>query len=304
MTPGKSIAMVTLLTHGERRFAATQWMLMLGMTAGFLWFAPGWAPIKQLTNTTALAMAFWARSAHVRRRLNAWACLMVQAAVLSTASAAWGWAAVHQAAKPAAMAFALICIALTPYTTSDKGIFHSKKWWLLAAAAWSLVGDVLLMLSPSLFVGGLAAFLLAHLCYLALFSRDAPWFASRLAGVGMLAVGGLMYAVLLTGLPAALHLPVAAYVVAIAAMATQALGRAAILGTVSARRVAWGAVAFMCSDALLGINRFVQPLPLSAVWVLSTYYVAQALIVFNVLPPSAPPPQPPPGSPGAADTPA
>jgi uncharacterized membrane protein YhhN len=158
------------------------------------------------------------------------------------------------------------------------------------------VGDVLLMLPVNLFVGGLAAFLLAHLCYVVLFSRDAPWFASRAALLGTLAVGGVMYAVLLTGLPTALHLPVAAYVLAIAAMAAQAIGRAGAAGaqgSPAARRVAWGAVAFMCSDALLGINRFVMPLPLSPVWVLGTYYLAQALIIFNVLTPTHADAQPP-----------
>jgi hypothetical protein len=44
-----------------------------------------------------------------------------------------------------------------------------------------------------------------------------------------------------------------------------------------------GSMAFMCSDALLGINRFVQPLPLSALWVLSTYYIAQTSIVFCIV---------------------
>ena len=108
-----------------------------------------------------------------------------------------------------------------------------------------------------------------------------------------------MYAVLLTGRPTALHLPVAAYVLAIAAMAAQAIGRAGAAGAAgaqgspAARRVAWGAVAFMCSDALLGINRFVMPLPLSPVWVLGTYYLAQALIIVNVLTPPPADAQPP-----------
>jgi alkylglycerol monooxygenase len=171
---------------------------------------------------------------------------------------------------------------------SDKPFVYSQKRLLLAAAAWSLLGDVLLMWSPSLFVGGLAAFLLAHLCFLVLFSQDAPWFASRVAVGCTVAVGAGMYAVLLTGLPTPLQVPVAAYVVAIAAMAGQALGRATTLGAPHARRVALGAVAFMCSDALLGINRFVQPLPLSPVWVLGTYYLAQTLIVFNLLHDRAP----------------
>ena len=256
---------------------------MLGLTAGFLWLGHTLDRVAQLTAIVGLAVAFWAQGAHLQGRLNAWACLMVQAAVVSTVSSAWGWTSVHFAAKPVTMLFAIIYIANYSNKESDKNCFDSKKRWLLAAATWSLLGDVLLMLSPSLFVGGLAAFLLAHLCFLVLFSRDAPWFVSRVAVGCTVVVGAGTYAVLLTGLPTALQVPVAAYVVAIAAMAAQALGRAASLGTASARRVALGTVAFMCSDALLGINRFVQPLPLSPVWVLGTYYLAQALIVFNVL---------------------
>ncbi|MEG0047153.1 MAG: lysoplasmalogenase, partial [Comamonas sp.] len=47
----------------------------------------------------------------------------------------------------------------------------------------------------------------------------------------------------------------------------------------SALLVALGASAFMVSDSILAINRFVQPLPWAAIWVLTSYYVAQALIV-------------------------
>jgi uncharacterized membrane protein YhhN len=47
--------------------------------------------------------------------------------------------------------------------------------------------------------------------------------------------------------------------------------------------VALGAGFFMLSDTLLAINRFVSPLPMSQVWVLSTYYVAQVLIVVGML---------------------
>jgi len=39
----------------------------------------------------------------------------------------------------------------------------------------------------------------------------------------------------------------------------------------------------MLSDALLAINRFVSPLPMSAFWVLGSYYAAQCLMVMGVL---------------------
>ena len=73
-------------------------------------------------------------------------------------------------------------------------------------------------------------------------------------------------------------------------MAAQALGRARVLGTSAARMVAVGACLFMVSDSLLATHRFVQALPMSRFWVLSTYYAAQVLIVWGWLrePVSAP----------------
>ena len=44
----------------------------------------------------------------------------------------------------------------------------------------------------------------------------------------------------------------------------------------------------MLSDSLLATDRFVTPLPLAPVWVLSTYYAAQVLIVSGWLAHEAP----------------
>ncbi len=44
----------------------------------------------------------------------------------------------------------------------------------------------------------------------------------------------------------------------------------------------------MLSDALLATDRFVTPLPWALVWVLSTYYAAQVLIVSGWLAREAP----------------
>ena len=101
----------------------------------------------------------------------------------------------------------------------------------MAALLASLAGDVFLMLQ-SFFIPGLVSFLIAHLCYLALFQRSVGWFpGSRWQWLPLL-VGVGMYAFLWTGgLPPALRLPVAAYVLVIALMAAQALGRAMVLRT-------------------------------------------------------------------------
>jgi uncharacterized membrane protein YhhN len=132
------------------------------------------------------------------------------------------------------------------------------------------------------FLPGLLAFLLAHLAYIALLRQDAPWLAAPRA-VLVIALVGLAVFVLLWigGLPAALRAPVAVYVLAIAVMASWAVSRATVLADGPAWAVAVGAISFLISDATLAINRFVMPLPHSAVWVLTTYYAAQCLMVMG-----------------------
>jgi uncharacterized membrane protein YhhN len=81
------------------------------------------------------------------------------------------------------------------------------------------------------------------------------------------------------GLPSELRVPVAAYVLVIAAMAAQAWGRAKQLGSAASLWVALGSSVFMLSDTLLALDKFVSPLPYAGLWVLASYYVAQGLIV-------------------------
>jgi len=198
--------------------------------------------------------------------------LLIAACALATASAALGLRELHLLFKPLAM---LIALALT---------------WRMPHAPWprlallgSLAGDVFLML-PGLFMPGLVAFLLAHIAYTVRLRQDAPWFASRRALLATLAVGAAMYAFLWWGgLPATLRMPVAAYVVVIALMAAQALGRARVLGDRASLWVAVGAGCFMLSDALLAVNRFVTPLPMAQLAVLASYYAAQYLIVGGLI---------------------
>ena len=50
----------------------------------------------------------------------------------------------------------------------------ARRPWFVAALVFSLAGDVLLMLPREQFVAGLAAFLVAHLCYIVGFWTDGP----------------------------------------------------------------------------------------------------------------------------------
>jgi alkylglycerol monooxygenase len=155
--------------------------------------------------------------------------------------------------------------------------------WLLAALAASLAGDALLMVE-GFFLPGLVAFLLAHLAYIVLFRQGVPWGANRWAWLLLGAFAVSAYAMLWSGgLPEDMRLPVAVYVLAITTMAGSALDRSASLGTASSHLVAVGALCFMVSDLTLAINRFMAPLPHASAWVLSSYYLAQCLIVMGML---------------------
>ncbi|NJR13755.1 MAG: hypothetical protein HC779_05620 [Phyllobacteriaceae bacterium] len=131
------------------------------------------------------------------------------------------------------------------------------------------------------FLLGLGAFLLAHIAYAVLFfglggpvqATDWPGFTA--VGLFALGVGTLM-----VRRAGPLALPVAAYVLAIAAMG---MGAVMFGGWVLA-----GAALFMASDALLGLDRFVlppasplKPVLQAAVWVL--YWLGQAMIAISLV---------------------
>ncbi|MCB1979502.1 MAG: lysoplasmalogenase [Burkholderiaceae bacterium] len=228
----------------------------------------------------ALCAAALAVVAARRARIASLELWMLEASALAAASGAtgaWSW---HLAFKPAAMAFAIMFVASNVYLASASGQKGQKSWaWLLAALLASLAGDVFLMLQD-LFIPGLVSFLLAHLAYIVLFGRGVRWWARRDALLLTLGIGAAMVAWLWQGgLPAELRAPVAVYVLVIALMVAQALGRAAQLQTEASRTVALGACLFMLSDSVLAVDRFVQPVPLALFWVLATYYAAQFCIV-------------------------
>ncbi|MDO9134440.1 lysoplasmalogenase family protein [Hydrogenophaga sp.] len=268
------------MTPTVQWFAGAQFALLLAGVAGFLWFADGWPLSRSAVVFAVLVVALWAIGAVMQGRIGMGEAMLIECAALSMASAALGWVDLHRVFKPLTM---LVAMAVVLGHVRGWGDLQRSGGLLLGALALSLAGDAFLMF-PGYFIPGLVAFLLAHLAYIALFRQGVPWFSSRRALAATLGVGVAMYTFLWQGgLPTALRAPVAAYVLVIALMAAQAVGRATVQRNAAAVGVAVGAVFFMLSDTLLAINKFVSPLPMSQVWVLSTYYAAQILIVRNML---------------------
>lgn len=156
-----------------------------------------------------------------------------------------------------------------------------ERAWLGAALAASTLGDVLLALAswPPSFVAGLGAFLLAHLAYCALF---APWRAAP-RGARAVALGTVwlaapaLYAAFLPHL-AALAAPVAVYVAVLGAMASFAL-----CARTPGPQVAAGALVFVASDALIGIDRFLGAFSGVDYFIWFLYAIAQLAMAFGVL---------------------
>lgn len=253
---------------------AVVWFLaLLVATMMVLWHMDSMPWGQAATCVLAVSVGLWGVNALLQNRISPMMCAYVQLAALATTSQVLDWFELYQMFKPLAM------LTLMFIGWSATHMPKPTKDWLVRALGMSWLGDVFL-LYPHMFIAGLVAFLAAHVCYIVMLSKDAPWLHSRRALALSLSFAVLVFVVLdQYGLPADLRWPVAAYVLVIATMAAQAWGRAKHLGSADSLLVAWGSVFFMLSDSLLALDKFVSPLPLAGLWVLATYYVAQGFIV-------------------------
>jgi len=200
-------------------------------------------------------------------------------AALAVALVEW-WATyarkgtIRYVTKPLSLALLIgVAVTLEPFDGTVRA-------WFVAGLVLSLAGDVFLLGSEKLFVGGLASFLLGHLAYvvgLQLGRESWPWLAVgvvvvavAIATIGRRIVSGVRTNPEHGG--GELVGPVIAYLVVISAMVVSAFG------TASAVAVA-GAMLFYASDATLAWNRFIEERRLGGVAVMVTYHLGQAGLV-------------------------
>jgi uncharacterized membrane protein YhhN len=148
-----------------------------------------------------------------------------------------------------------------------------------AGLAFSLAGDVFLMLPTDRFVAGLVSFLIAHLLYIAAFVTEGVGF-TWWAALPFALYAAVLLRVLLPRVGDGLRAPVLVYAVTLAAMAWLA-AEVAIRGVPGAEVAAVGAALFVVSDSALAVNRFVRPFRLAQTVVLLTYFAAQTLIAWS-----------------------
>jgi len=200
-----------------------------------------------------------------------------------------------------------ICKPLLMMILGSWFYFNTKRYGdrftllIQAALFFSLVGDIALMLihfDGFNFLVGLAAFMLAHVCYTVAFAHNI--FQSD--GTDGLALGGVIAILLVVAgflvtndlsryVEADLLIPVIAYCVCIVLMGIAAGFRYQRTYSRSFWLVFMGVILFMVSDSLLGFNRFVRPMPIAEPWIMVSYVLAQFLIaggcVVHVLDPDS-----------------
>ena len=267
-----------------RCLLALQFSLLLAGATAILWFADS-MPMRNVAMWSAvLAVSYWTMGAVLQGRITLLMTLLINVAALATVTGELGLIELHLVCKPLTMVLAIMMVVRQSGVLQTKSSFYIC---LVGGLAASLAGDVFLMLPGNYFIAGLASFLVAHLFYITLLRQGVGWFPSRRALGVTLTLGAAMYAWLWSGLDGmVLKVAVGTYVGVLSLMTAQALGRATVMRDVASNAVAVGACVFMLSDALLAINRFVQPLPMVSLSVLASYYVAQILITHNARAPA------------------
>ncbi|MGP4053288.1 lysoplasmalogenase [Mycobacterium sp. 4D054] len=180
--------------------------------------------------------------------------------------------------QPAVKALAAVLLAGAALTHP----VGRERRLLVGALLFSAAGDYLLAMpwwEPS-FVLGLAAFLIAHLCFLAALWPLRHPSRRRMAGVAVVAVA--CAALLVWFWPRLLEqgmaVPVVVYIAVLGAMVC-----AALLADLPTPWTALGAVCFAVSDAMIGIDKFVLGSEALAVPIWWVYAASLVLITAGLL---------------------
>lgn len=196
-----------------------------------------------------------------------------------------GW--LDLATKP----FLMIPLLLFYLSARAKKIDLLSKY-IVGALVFSWFGDLLLMLQgqfDGLFIFGLAAFLIAHICYIFGFrlakfhetrNTNRSFMHTRL--IFLLFIGGTLIYMLYPYLGEML-VPVISYTIVIISMSVAALFRRGWTVDKSFILVYSGALLFIMSDALIAIDKFMNPIAQGRLLIMATYISAQFLIVKGIL---------------------
>lgn len=174
----------------------------------------------------------------------------------------------------------MILIMLFYYTQTQNHRNLQDKL-MLVAFFFSLLGDTFLMFSgEKYFMFGLGSFLITHLFYIFVFTRN--WLkTNKLYRFSMILFSIIMLLILKNNITNSLLIPIIVYMFTITLMAISAAERNT--NPESYRLVLLGAILFVLSDSLIALNEFVNPIPFSTILIMGTYIFAQYFICIGFL---------------------
>ena len=179
------------------------------------------------------------------------------------------------------------------YVISVKGHDSGISKPVLVAIVFSWLGDVALLFQkfePIFFMMGLGSFLIAHIGYILAYNQHR----SAQHGTELLGVQKFRFALPIvlagTGLITVLYphlgelrIPVSVYALVLVVMVLKALFRFGFTNAKSFWLVFIGALLFMVSDSLIAINKFLSGFDAAGLAIMSTYMVAQFLLIKGLL---------------------
>lgn len=185
--------------------------------------------------------------------------------------------------KPLLLPFLIVAVGIS----AD---FDTKKT-VIYALCFSWFGDIILMFADKaeiFFILGLVSFLISHLIYIRLFpkqhKKQIP-LRSATVSLGFFVILGYFATMITVLFPklGPLQIPVTIYAIVITTMLYVAFRGSLQWEKPAANSILTGAIFFVLSDSILAFNKFYQALPQSGFWIMSTYCIAQYLIVSGVL---------------------
>lgn len=177
-------------------------------------------------------------------------------------------------------------------------IEHTNKWWsvrvLSIGLLFSLIGDLVLVgdgLTKINFAIGIACFWIVQICYILFFYRKRPFRQKNAVFLFICSLCIIAYVILMSVLmwkkmdKQDLTIPVMLYSFTIGFMLLCAINisNSRRLNKMAVYFFIPGALLFVISDSIIALNRFYLTKPVSDIYIMFTYGLAQFLIVMGAV---------------------
>lgn len=213
----------------------------------------------------------------MRKNLILW-ILFVIVTTIELLTQIFDWETLNMIVKPLLMPTLVIFFILSIKKKSKLANL------VILALFFSWAGDVLLLykVDNRFFLPGLISFLITQIIYVYVFYKSSEGFKPKIFTYStgfLLIIYGLLLDFMMWSSLGKMKIPVTVYTMVILMMGLSALFRKAM----GSSYVLIGAILFIASDSILAVNKFYEPVYAAGFWVMSTYILAQFLIVSGMI---------------------